>query len=182
MWWTRFFYNPYRACRKYWEPKLRFSHHGVYGETPISTLARIASFAELKPEDIWLELGSGRGIGCAWVADAIGCSSIGIEGVPSLYWFSQGFCRRPRVSFLRGNFLEVPWPHATFIYAYTTVFRNEELKKLAELASRFLPEGGRIVTISSPLPSCGQLTEVASFPVSYPWGTTEAYVHVKKIL
>lgn len=175
--WTEVFYNPYRACRKFWTPRLRFSHHAVYGETPPATLARIAAFGGVQPEDTWLELGSGRGLGCAWVAEAVGCSAVGIEGVSSLYAFSRLFCKGEKVSFYKGNFFILPWPPATFVYAYTTVFREEELSWLAELACKFLPTGARIVTVSAPLPLREGLEEVGAFPVSYPWGETEAFIH-----
>src|SRR5262245_60931707 len=74
------FFNPYRICRK---------RGLVYGETPLVSLHQIATISHLSPNDCWLELGCGRGKGCFWVSQFIGCRTIGIDQVTLFIRLSQ---------------------------------------------------------------------------------------------
>jgi len=42
-----------------------------------------------------------------------------------------------------------------------------------------LPKGAKVVTISAPLPATPSLVSAGSFPLSFPWGDTEGYLHVR---
>jgi len=165
------FFNPYRACRK---------RGFVYGETPISSLRRIASFCQLKPEDVWLELGSGRGKGAFWISQTIGCETAGVEAVPLFVNVARAIVRilrLPKISFTCGKMADADFSKATCVYLYSTCMEEEELASLSE-KMKALPPGARVLTVSAPLPETAHLPCAGSFPLSFPWGETEGFLHV----
>ena len=162
---SHLFFNPYRVCRKRGE---------VYGETPLTTLHRMVEALELSSSDTWLELGSGRGRGCLWISQFVGCKTIGLEKI-SL------FTQLPRLlstlfrlpaAFHCKDFFATDLSRATCVYIYSTCLTDEELSLLAEKLTS-LPAGARVLTISAPLPGWAS----RPLPVSFPWGATEAYIH-----
>ena len=166
------FFNPYRICRK---------QGFVYGETPPSSLHRIAAFCELTSEDCWLELGSGRGKGCFWVSQFVGCRTIGIEAVSLFVRLSrsiQRFFGLRRLSFVREDIVDADFSSATFVYLYSTCTSEEDLALLAQRMSA-LPKGAKVVTVSAPLPDTSHFSRAGSFPLSFPWGDTEGYLHIR---
>jgi len=166
------FFNPYRVCRK---------NGFVYGETPPLSLGRIAAFCNLTPDDTWLELGSGRGKGCFWISHFIGCRTIGIEKVPLFYRLSsvlRWIFRMDRVCFIQADFNKAQFHEATCVYLYSTCMSEEDLEILAH-QMKTLPIGAKVVTVSAPLPKTAHFSERGSFPLSFPWGDTEGYLHLR---
>jgi hypothetical protein len=164
------FFNPYRIARK---------RGYIYGETPPSSLQRIASFCDLAASDSWLELGSGRGKGCFWVAQFIGCRTIGVEKVPLFFHVAKwiGACFFPRLTFLNADMADADFSEATFVYLYSTCMGEDALRTLAE-KMKALPQGAKVVSVSAPLPEAPHLKRAGSFPLSFPWGETEGYLHL----
>ncbi len=166
------FFNPYRICRK---------RGFVYGETPPSMLYRIAVFCGLTSEDCWLELGSGRGKGCIWVSELVGCRAVGLEKVPLFFYLSQAIqwaFRLKRLSFLKGDMADADFRMATFVYLYSTCMSEENLSRLAQKMEA-LPPGAKVVSVSAPLPETAHLSLSGSFPLIFPWGDTEGYLHIR---
>ena len=162
------FFNPYRICRK---------SGSIYGETPLSTLHRIADQCRLSSDDIWLEIGSGRGKGCFWIALFTGCRAVGVEKIFLFARLAQFLAAlfRLDVHFYAQEMEEADFSKATCVYLYGTTLSDAEIERLAE-KMKALPSGAKVVSISAPLPGWG----CRSFPVSFPWGETEAFLHVKK--
>jgi len=166
------FFNPYRVCRK---------RGSVYGETPPASLSRIASFCKLTPEDVWLDLGAGRGKGCFWIASFIGCRAVGIEEAPLFVWVAQWIGRisgLKRVSFLKSDWKEADFAKATCVYLYSTCMEEDELTRLTKKMEA-LPLGAKVVSVSAPLPKNPYLHYTGSFPLIFPWGDTEGYLHMR---
>lgn len=149
------FFNPYRVCRKL--------NGQVYGETPLSTFRVLAEAANLKAEDRYVELGSGRGKTCFWAALCVGCSVRGIEWVPLFAGLSRLLASlfRVPVQFEQRSIFESDLSGATVIYFY-------DFQQLPPL-----PVGVRLITISEPHPEYKIVKEV---PVVFPWGKTTAYI------
>lgn len=167
------FFNPYRVCRKKGD---------IYGETPPASLHRIASFCEISSSDTWLELGSGRGKGCFWIANFIGCRTIGIEKVSLFYRLSNAirWCMQiDRLSFVKADIAEADFSSATCVYLYSTCMSEADLEVLAQ-KMKALPSGAKVVAVSAPLPETPHLPVSGSFPLSFPWGDTEGYLHVRR--
>jgi len=173
------FSNPYRTCRKFLQKKGETDVY-AYGETPFSTLQKIASQCNASRSDRWLELGSGRGRGCFWIAQFIGCETVGVEWIPPfvrLSRFLKNLFGVQNVSFLHQNFEEADFSGVSIVYLYGTCLPDETVSRLTEKMEA-LPNGARVVSISEPL-ECGHLRMIKSFPVRYPWGEAEAFLHHK---
>jgi histone methylation protein DOT1 len=166
------FFNPYRTCRK---------KGTIYGETPPSSLHKIAATCSLGFEDCYLELGSGLGKGCLWISQFAHCRAIGVEKVPLFYHLSSAISslfRFKRLSFLKADLSEADFSAASCVYLYSTCMGEVELSLLAEKMAA-LPLSAKVVTVSAPLPETPHLALRGSFPLSFPWGETEGFLHVK---
>jgi hypothetical protein len=175
------FSNPYRTCRKFLQ-KIGEKDCYAYGETPLTTYQKITEICEVLPGDTWLELGAGRGKGCFWLAQFIQCQVIGVEFVPqfvSTACFLKKVLRLKNLRFEQKEIEEANFSSATVVYLYGTFFSDE---KIARLTRKFeqLPPGAKIITISYPLESA-HLQLVKTFAVSYPWGDTEAFCHIRSL-
>lgn len=174
------FSNPYRVCRKFLQKKGEEQIY-AYGETPLTTLEKIVTECRLCSADHWLELGSGRGKGCFWVGRFIGCRVTGVEWIPQFVQQSRLLARLHRfrnVNFLCKDFAEAPFSQATAVYLYGTCLSQGVLKTLLKKMIA-LPPGAKVITISEPLASSSFRLE-KTFSVCYPWGRTNAYLHIKK--
>ena len=165
-----FFLNPYRIGRKKGE---------VYGETPFESLHRIVGFCSVTEKDVWIDLGSGRGKGAFWIASFVGCRTIGIEKISS---FSRLAClikrlvSAPSLEFMCQDIMEADFSKATIVYFYSTCAEEIFLECLIEKMQTMLPET-KVVTVSAPLPKNPFFKMIGAFPISCPWGTTDAYIH-----
>lgn len=167
-----FFYNPYRVCRK---------NGFVYGETPAASFHRMADFCSLTSADCWLELGSGRGKGCLWMAYFIGCRTIGIEKVPLFYWIARAVGRLSglrHLSFVKGDMSDADFSSATCVYLYGTCMSDAEIASLAQKMEA-LPPGAKVISVSAPLSEHSHFELAGVFPLSFPWGDTEGYLHIR---
>ncbi len=172
------FSNPYRTCRKFLQRKKAADIY-AYGETPLATLEKIARVCEIGPQDRFLELGSGRGKGCFWMAEFIGCQTHGIEWVPQFVAVAKGLkalFRVSKLSFSREDMEGADLSSYTVVYLYGTCLDDAAVDRLKQKLAE-LPVGAKVITISYPLPS---LELKKSFTVRFPWGVALAYYHLKK--
>jgi hypothetical protein len=147
--------NPYRVPKAY-----------PYGETPLMTLKTIADRCQLTSNDYGIDLGCGRGRSTHFLAHYTGCQMHGIEWCPELIASSDD-----RVSFTCQDICSADLGPASFIYLYGTCLNEMQIDLLTKNMQN-LP--AKIVTISYPIDG---LRCTDSFPVSFPWGKTEAFVH-----
>jgi hypothetical protein len=174
------FINPYRTCRKFLQKKGEAEVYG-YGETPFTTLEVIARAADVQSDDVWLELGAGRGKGCFWMNCFTGCRCIGIEWVPQFVWIAKvlkGLFRLKGVSFQCGSMEEADFSEASVIYLYGTCLEQNKIDVLFE-KMKGLKAGTKVITISYPMEGDGFVLE-RTFSVEYPWGSAEAFLQVKR--
>lgn len=153
---SSFFLNPYRSSRKFFGL--------TYGETPLSAFAELIQAAGVTKEDLYVELGSGRGKTCFWAALFVGCKVRGVECVPALVRLSRflSWLLGVKVTFEKGWIEEVNISDATVIYLYhLSDFKLE------------IPKGCKIITTSEPLPG---YTVIQTIPIVFPWGKTNAYI------
>ncbi len=157
-----FFCNPYRICRK-------FTGTHSYGETPITTFAELAKAAGLVKEDVFVDLGSGRGKLCFWSSLWIGCESRGVEQVPGLVrqskWLAKAF--RVPVCFDQEKMETADLSYATVVYLYTMEWDETLLLEM--------PPGARLITVGAPVDLDG-FAVVKIVEAKYPWGTTEVFI------
>ncbi len=155
------FVNPYRICRKFLE-KRGAENVYAYGETPFSTYQRIVAECGIGRDDVWVELGAGRGKGCFWLRHFVGCRVVGVEWVPLFVGVAKAIRRLFRMDgmqFEKGDLGEVDLTGATVVYLYGV--------------EREVPAGVKVITVSEPLEG---YEVIKSFWVRYPWGRTRAFL------
>ncbi len=169
-----FFINPYRALRKHKEDL------GPYGETPLSTLGTIFSSLSLSEKDIIFELGSGRGRTLFYLASFTPCHIVGVEKFSLFYQFTKrvaSLLRFSKLTLLQKNFLQADYSKASVIYLYGTALSQNQIEILLQ-SFKSLPKDARIITISFKLESNYLLLQ-ETMPVTFPWGSTNAFIHRK---
>lgn len=121
--------------------------------TPWSVVREILEFAEVRPDDVVYDLGSGDGRIPILAAQEFGCRAVGIELDPDLFMYSAKRVAelnlKDRVSFIYGNFFEADLRSASVVVLYLLRAVNGHLR--ARLASQ-LPAGSRVVAVDFDVP------------------------------
>lgn len=155
------FINPYRVCRKFLKKK-GVENVYAYGETPFSTYQKIVEECGIDKNDVWVELGAGRGKGCFWLKYFVGCRVVGVEWVPLFVWIANGMkslFRMKGIRFEKRDLVEIDLKEASFVYLYGV--------------HREVPAGIKVLSVSEPLPG---YKVIKSFWVRYPWGRTRVFL------
>ena len=162
------FFNPYRVSKKFLK-KRGFQEIDLYGETPLATYERLARECEVGPEDMWVELGSGRGKGCFWLREFIKCKVRAVEQIPQFVFFARLICTLFRVkgiAFEKNDIEKVDLSKATIIYLYG-LYPKPDIPPLAKVITTGEPlEGYRVIK---------------RFWVRFHWGRTTAFLQTKAI-
>ncbi len=168
-------WNPYRVCRKFLQRR-GSPEPFAYGETPLTEFQRLMEAVGLTAADRYVELGSGRGKTCLWAALFVGCGVRGVEWVPQFVRLARSLSQMLRIPavFEERSMLETTLSDATVVYFYGI---DREIEPLLPLFEQ-MPRTARLITISEPLAS-SSWELVRSLAVSFPWGKTEAFLHVK---
>jgi SAM-dependent methyltransferase len=148
-----------------------------YGETPLCSLKKIADRFGLKSSDKVVDLGCGRGRGVFFLAQHYGCEVAGIDMIRPFIERADHLakeCQGLKVSFSCGDMRQFDFSQSTFVFFYGTTFSDEFVDEL-KIAMKALPKGCKIVTVSYPLEG---LNVVDQFIVSFPWGSSEVYLHL----
>ena len=160
------FSNPYRVCRRFLQKKGEENIY-AYGETPFSTYEKIVAQVGVKETDVWVEMGSGRGRGCFWLAHFTKCKVIGIEWVPQFVYLSRvlkALFRMNHTPFQKSDIEAVDLEDATIVYLYGLW---PKLK---------IPTHVKVITTGEPLDG---FKVIHSFWVRFPWGRTRAFIQEK---
>lgn len=157
----------------------------LYGETPLTTLAKIVKECGITSNDYVYELGCGRARTCFWLAAFVKCRILGIEQIPIFIEKAnevKAMYNVQNVEFYLGSYYDVSYKQATVIYLYGTCLEDSAIDRLLKKFSK-MPSGAKVVTVSYPLTDyeVDPLFDlVHTFEASYPWGTATLYLHVKK--
>lgn len=178
---TLYFLNsPYKISKTHLERR-RETDVYAYGETPLTTMDAIARAFSIEKGDHLYELGCGRGRGCFWLREFIGCRVTGVDFVPQFIEYANAVKSRfdvKGVTFLCEDMFEVNFEEGTVFYLYGT---NLEDRQILRLIKKFLqlPKGTRIITVSFAL---NEYKEGAAFNVlgqiktAFPWGEAVVYL------
>lgn len=158
-----------------------------YGETYLTTFEELIDKAKVMPNDVYVELGCGRGRTCFWTYAFKKCRTVGLDFVPAFIEKANAIVMKQKlqgIEFVCQDFLQEKWPEGTVYYIDATLSDNEEI---AELISIFdtLPKGTRVIAINMSLtgdyPSeRPQWKQLSSQFVPFPWGVAEANIFLKK--
>lgn len=176
--------NPYTISKEFLEKK-GVAQVYTYGETPLTTLEKIANACGISSKDVVYELGCGRGRSCFWLRCFKGCRVIGVEFVPDFVTNADRAKRKFQVSEVTFLFRDILYPSysdATVLYFYGTTSEPSFIIKLIDKLKQ-LPKGTKIITVSFPLTSYSSeelFKTVKVFPASFTWGTADVYLQVRK--
>lgn len=178
------FNSPYLISKKFLLARKEQDVY-AYGETPLTTMDKIAKECRLKKEDIVFELGCGRGRTCFWLNEFLGCKVVGIEYIPEFVEIANTVKERfhvKDVEFRLQDMLETDYKEATVIYLYGTNLDDSFIIKLIDKLEKSKP-GTKIITISYPLTdytSKDTFEVMRCFSVRFPWGEADVYSHLRK--
>lgn len=174
------FRNPYLLCRRYLvginEPSQ------PYGETPLRVIEKILKSQSLTKEDLFVDLGCGRGKLLFWVAAHYPCKVKGVDINPSfvavgnriidaLHWY-------PKVSMVEASYFTANISKATVIYVYAIALDDDSLSQLAILLAQHPPET-RIISVSDPLNEycvTPLFETIETFDATFLWGRTTLFL------
>jgi hypothetical protein len=168
------FANPYSICRRFFQNKREKNIH-VYGETPLTLWAKIAKNAKIIRSDRLVDLGCGRGRICFWTSIWLGCSTTGVDWVPSFINRGRFLTWLFRISHLQfdcSGISHISLKDATVVYLYT-YHPDEEKIDFNQMCS-----GGRVITVSEPLMKKGFVID-KSMKAVFPWGETDVFINKK---
>jgi SAM-dependent methyltransferase len=153
----------------------------TFGETPLTTLDRIAKEASLTKDDIIYDLGCATGRTSIWLRHFIGCQVIAIEYIPAFIkhaeWVKKR-CKIDKLTFLNEDMLEIDYEKASAVYLYGSCFEEEFLKQLINKL-RALKPGAKVISVSYPLEEFSEelLFEVTkTFSAKFTWGEADVYI------
>lgn len=178
------FDNPFSISRRYFIHRSN-SEEYTYGETPLTTLDKIAKEARLTSTDTVFELGCGRGRTCFWLKNFIGCYVVGVELVPDFIIRAKRIQRRLKVEgieFRQEDFLKTDLKNASVIYLYGSCLEDQTIKNLIERFKTLTP-GTRLVTVSYALSDYTHeplFETMKRFPAQFTWGEGDVYIQIKK--
>ncbi len=177
-------HNPFHICKEFLKQNGE-KLPDAYGETPLPVFAKIAQECGLNSEDVFFDLGCGRGRGAMFLSHLIGCPVVGIDWTPFFIQTAQKIIAStyPRLSanFCCSDMLTADLSEATVIFLYGTCLSDETI---CLLASRFekLALGIKVITVSYPLSDYNPRFHVhKQFTALFPWGEGEIYINSREL-
>jgi SAM-dependent methyltransferase len=161
--------SPYRISKEFLQGRGE-SQIYTYGETPLTTLDRIATKCRILSKDTVIELGCGRGKTLLWLASFVKCKVIGIELIETFVTKVQKIA--PHLEFRHEDLLETDLTRGSVLYFYGSFALLQKLKpRLRELAP-----GTKVITVSYPLKEEG-FTLQKTFNARFPWGKAKIHAY-----
>ncbi len=179
------FHNPYSISRRFLQKKGE-SNIYAYGETPLTSLEKIAKEVEITSKDTVFELGCGRGRTCFWLRSVFDCSVVGIEFIPEFVERANMITNKlgiDKLQFRLDDMLKADLSGATICYLYGTCLEDTEIQLLIKKFSK-LPLGTKIITVSYPLTEYvedSSFEVMKRFKVEYPWGEADVFLQIKRV-
>jgi SAM-dependent methyltransferase len=125
----------------------------TYGESTWKGLIDIIEAAEIKPDDLFYDLGSGSGKIIFLVNKKFGIKGVGIEFIEYFTKMSNIIKKKldlERIKFINSDFFKEDFSKGTIFYMTATCFNDQIMERMSEKFKK-LKEGSRIITITRPL-------------------------------
>ena len=177
------FRSPHRISRAFLKER-GASNIYQFGETPLTTLDRIARQCQISAKDTVYELGCGSARGCFWLHTFVKCQVVGIDYLPDFIVKAKKvkrWARLAKIDFIQEDMLNVDLSSATVIYLYGTCLEDSVIEKLI-LRLKSIQSGTKVITVSYPLTEyCkGETFRVEkSFTARFPWGKAEVFLNIR---
>lgn len=178
------FNNPFRISKLFLLNKGETDIY-TYGETPLTTLSKIARECQFSAQDTVVELGCGRGRTCFWLHQFVHCKVVGIDYVPYFIETAnsvKNHFKLKKIDFRLEDFLKADLKGATVIYLYGTCLDRTAIEILIEHFAK-LPSGTRIITVSYSLLDYTKkplFKLEKSFSAPFAWGVGDVYLQARK--
>ncbi len=168
--------SPYKIVRELHPEDCNF----VYGEVPVMTMCRILRDVEACREDVFFDLGSGRGHGVfgAYFSKIHRC--IGIELTGELVKRASrtaALMRAEGVEFRCGDFTSADLSEGTIFFLAGTTMEGEVIKKVAS-SILSIPHPVKVVSLSQRLPG-DEFKTVFSRKYRFSWGEATVFFQTK---
>jgi hypothetical protein len=153
----------------------------VYGETPLLTVHELLGTLQPQKEDVFYDLGCGRGLTCFYSHILFGIPCHGIDIIPEFIEKARSIGNSlglKEVSFSLGNVLDCDISDGTIFFVAGTTFDDTTLNSLGEKLEK---KQGRatVISLSSPLPAPSyRVTGSGNYPFS--WGSNSVYIQEKE--
>jgi len=173
------FENPYRVSKNFLLKKNE-ALVDVYGETPLSTLEKIAGIAKVSDKDIVIECGFGRGRAAFWLSIFKKCKVIGYEHIPFFVINANQVKKKAgitNVDFRLDSLEKADYSEASVIYLYGICLPDVAVSALVK-KFKMLKGGTQVISVSYPL---NDYDKDKSFEVmravecSFPWGSATVF-------
>jgi SAM-dependent methyltransferase len=177
-----FLNNPYRISKRFLQQRGEKNLY-AYGETPLTSLEKIAKQCGLGPADHLLELGCGTGRGAFFLTSLIGCKVTGIEWIGEFVKKAQELKQTFDVKgahFQCEDMMQCDMSSASFIYLYGTNLEEAEIERLLICFSK-MKKGAKLISVSYPLTDYSdRFLLLKQFSIPYPWGVAEVFLQELK--
>lgn len=156
----------------------------AYGETPLTTLDKIARECRILSKDVVFDLGCGPGRTTFWFNLFVKCQAVGVDYLPVFIKNAERVKRWThlgRLEFREEDMLATDLKRATAIYLYGTCLDDQTIEALLK-RFRQLRKGTKIITVSYPLTdycSAGEFVVSKEFKARFPWGKAEVFLNIK---
>lgn len=175
-----FFSNPFRVTSRF-NKKRGEKEIYTYGETPFTAFQTLMEVLKLEKEDVFYDLGCGRGKLCFWISSQAGCQVRGWDWNPKFILRANGLKKLLGISTLNfecKDFTTEDFSEATCVYLFGLFLSESQIRRL-EKRFALLKSGTRLISVGFPFSSELFMT-TQTFLLSFPWGKTEAYLLTKK--
>lgn len=176
------FKSPYVVSKEYLLAQ-RAPDPYQYGETPLTTLAKMVRRFAIEPGTQIYELGSGAGRASLWLNLVAKCAVRGIEQVPLFVERAQKVAERlnlEELEFRCESFLDSSYASADLIYLNGSCMQDEEILALCKRLADLKP-GSRVITVSHALtdyaPEYFVLTKKER--LHFFWGRADVYLQAR---
>lgn len=175
--------SPHRISKAF-QKKRGAKNPYTFGETPLTTMDRIAKECRILSKHQVYELGCGSGRGCFWLANFVKCKVTGIDYLPSFIQKAEWIQKRvftPTLHFHEGDMFETNLEQADFVYLYGTCLSTSEIKRLLGTFKTLKPKA-HVISVSYPLTdycSPKEFKLIKSFQARFPWGYAEVFLNQK---
>ncbi len=181
LWLTYLSDPPYRIISRFQKNQNATGDSLIYGETPLLTVEKFLQFLKPGADDVFIDLGCGRGLPVFYTHMLAGVTSRGIDIIPEFIERASSISSRlslEGVSFTRCSFADVDLSEGTLFYIAGTTFDDTMLEALTRKLET-LSHPIRLITLSEPLPS-SRFTVVNSAEMFFSWGKAMVFFQESK--
>eukprot|EP01039_Chlorochromonas_danica_P003895 gene3894-4256_t len=183
----------------------QFASGFIYGEVNYASFLYILQHCQIRPGEVFVDLGHGTGKAIVTTALAFGDVLSRIYGIELLHPLFEESVKRIQcyrniiseegnanlfskhqlcqIDAVEGDFLtsdrdEYDWTQADMVFVNSTCFDGNLMKRIAERAEK-MHHGARIVTLTYSLPSTN-FEVIWKEDVCMSWGLATAFLHVRR--